>query len=50
MEKRNSQLYSSRYDVYLRIAVEGIPGSEAEAIENADVVLDIAEVPFIPFH
>ena len=47
---RNSQLYSSKYDVYLRLEVENIPESDAEAIESAEVVLDIAEVPFIPHH
>jgi len=42
-------LYSRTYDVFLRISTGEKLGSEAEILDKAEVVLDIAEVPFIPF-
>ena len=40
---------SPTYDVYVRIATDLKISSEAEIMANSEVVLDIAECPFVPF-
>ena len=42
-------LSSPTYDVFVRIATDLKITSEAEILEKSEVVLDIAECPFIPF-
>jgi len=48
-EEKNTQLYSRNYDVFLRVPTDQRLTSDAEIMESSEVVLDIAEVPFIPF-
>lgn len=48
--KVNEKLMSRTYDVYVRISTDLKITSEAEILANSEVVLDIAECPFIPFH
>ena len=47
-EENNPHLYSKTYDVFLRVpTTERLPNDQ-KFNEAAEVVLDIADVPFIP--
>ena len=48
-QERRANLMSPTYDVYVRIATDLKISSEAEILANSEVVLDIAECPFVPF-
>lgn len=43
-----AEVRGQKYDLYFRLKADATPKSHKEAEEMAEVVLDIAQVPFIP--